>query len=220
MATLQELRDRIFAKLDDGVIQSPTQAQMDEQINLSCEYYDNDKFWFFEAIANLTLTVGDPVVSGLPADFKEFIEPNAVTVIEGQVRYPLEHITPLAYNSINSEGLGLPRWFTYEAGQLKVYYYPSQAYECNVFYRKKSTQLVNDSDSNVLTENAERLIEYKTLEDVLRDYRSDFQRAAVYEQKAKDELRQILRETYNRTATGNVSTENIVSPARREYYRY
>ena len=220
MATLKELRERIFAKLDDGVIQSPTQAQMDEQINLSCEYFDNDKFWFFEAITPLSVTIGSPVLTGLPSDFKEFIEPNAVTIIESQVRYPLEHITPLAYNSINSEGLGLPRWFTYEAGQIKVYYYPSQEYQCELFYRRKSTTLVNDDDTNVLTENAERLIEYKTLEDVLRDYRSDYQRAAVYQQKTQDELRQIKRETYNRTATGNVSTENIVSPARREYYRY
>ncbi len=221
MATLAELRTRIINKISDGDITEPTPAQVDEQLNLTIDFFENESFWFLEAVATPTATIGDPILTtGFPTDFKEFVSPNAFNVLDDQIKYPLQHITPLAYDQLDVQGQGLPRWFTFQAGQVKLYYYPDQAYSIQMFYRILVADLVNDGDTNVFTDNAERLIEYKTLSDLLRDYRSDFQRAGVYDQKVEQELQQIKRETYNRTATGNLSTENIAGSRRDNYWGY
>ena len=212
MATFAQLRTRIFSKIDDGAIQNPTTAQVDEQINLSIEYYEVGAFWFGENIANLTATIGDPILDiSSVTDFGQLIEPNALVVIEGQVRHPLVHITPLEYDLINVESQGLPRWFTFRNGQIELLWFPDQAYAMTLFYRKTYADLVNDTDTNDFTDFTERLIEYKTLADLLRDYRSDFDRAAVYDAKVVEEENKIKTQTYNRTATGNLVTENVVN---------
>lgn len=217
MATLGQLKERILSKLDDGDIQHPTTAQVTDQINSTIEYYEVNAFWFSEAISNPTLTIGDAVVP-LPSDFKQLIEPNAVVIVESQVSWPLQHITPLQYDSINTEALGLPRYYTFRNGQLELLFFPDKVYVLDLFYRKSFADLDDDADSNDFTNKAARLIEYKTLTDLLRDYRADFERAAVYEQRAEVEFNKIKKETYNRTSTGNLVTENIVSRGRDYYY--
>ena len=82
MATLSGLRTLISNKLADGDLIDPTSAQIDAQINSTIEYYETDAFWFNETIATLSTTVGNPVLSGVPADFKQEILPNGLNVIE------------------------------------------------------------------------------------------------------------------------------------------
>lgn len=220
MATLSELRTRIARKLADGNLVDPTSAEIDAQINSTIDYYETDKFWFSEDRASITLTVGSAVVPDIPSDFKQIIEPNGVVVLENQVRYPLIHLTPLEYDTINVDGIGLPRGYTYRDGQFLLWYYPDQAYTLFLFYRKTYADLVNDSDSNDFTTHAERLIEYKTLANLSMDYRFDPARAERYERQSLDEFNKIKRETYNRTATGSLLTENIVDRSSTEYYTY
>lgn len=220
MATLAQLRTRILSKLDDGDIQHPTTAQATEQINLSIEFYEAAPFWFNEAISDQTAVVGDPILPS-PSDFLQIKEPNGLVVKVNQVRYPLLKITPLEYDTINTEGRGLPRWYTFRENQFELYYYPDQAYSIAVYYQKSYADLVADGDSNDFTNFAERLIEYKTLADLLRDYRSDYERAAVYDARIKVEFNEIKTETYHKSATGNLVTENIVdSGAYGFYYGY
>jgi hypothetical protein len=44
-----------------------------------------------------------------------------------------------------------------------------------------------------------------------RDYRADDQRSATYLAQARDELASLVTETAQRTATGELSTENIAA---------
>ena len=78
--------------------------------------------------------------------------------------------------------------------------------------------MVNDNDTNDFLTYADRLIEYRTLSDLLLDYREDEERAVLYAQRAEEELRQVMAETYNRTSTGNLSTESIVDGQRNYFY--
>jgi len=221
MATLSELRTRIKNKVQDGRIVDLTDAQIDDQINLSIDFYEREKFWFLEGTATLTSVIDDPVLStGFPTDFKEFNEPNALVLVDNSTPYPMTKVSSRFFDSIDYNGSGFPRYYTYRNGQLEIYAYPDQAYTFTLNYRIDLPDLASDGDSNVMTINAERLIEYKTLEDILRDYRSDFNRSAVYEAKVEKELRNVRKETYNRTATGELTTENIISNRgyRNNYY--
>lgn len=210
MASLSDIRTRIQAKLDDGSLQRPNASEIDAQINSTIEYYENNAFWFTQAQAVLTTTVDDEVLGPVPSDFKMLVEPNPLVIEDGGVLYPLAHITSLDYDTLDVSARGRPCWFTYRNGQIELYFIPSQVYTVYLNYRKRYADLVNDSDENDFTNYADRLIEYRTLADLLYDYREDFERGAIYQGRADEELRQIKMETYNRTATGNLSTENIV----------
>lgn len=221
MATLSELRTLISNKLADGNLIDPTAAQIDAQINSTIEFYETDAFWFSEDIASLTTTAGNPVLGSIPSDFKQEILPNGLVVIEGEVFYPLNKLHPLEYDSIFiTNAQGLPRSYTYRDGQFELWYTPDQAYSIRLFYRKTFADLVNDGDSNDFTNNAPRLIEYKTIADLLRDYRSDHERAARYDLRVEVEYNKIKKETYNRTATGYLTTENLVDRYTNYYLNY
>lgn len=219
MATLVQLRNRILAKVADGDIQKPTAAQVTEQINLSIDFFENEAFWFNQTTAELTGTVNDPVLADIPEDFKQILEPNGIVVLVDQVRYTLQHIKPREFDNVDVGGTGIPRFYTYRDGQFLLYEYPDQAYPIFLWYQKKYADLVADGDSNDFTVYADRLIEYKTIADLLRDYRSDYERASDYDGgpakygrggKIHGELLAVRNETYNRTASGILQTENII----------
>lgn len=218
MASLSEIRTRILSKLDDGSIQRPTPSEVDAQINSTIDYYENNSFWFNQEIATLSTTIGNPVLANIPTDFKSIIEPNGLVIEDGNVKYPLVHINALEYDTLDVGASGRPWWYTYRNGQFELYYIPSAVYTVYLFYRKSYADLVNDADSNDFTNFADRLIEYRTLADLLLDYREDLERGALYQQRALDEFRQIKMETYDRTATGTLDTENIVDTSRTHFF--
>lgn len=211
MATLSGLRTLITNKLANADLIDPTSAQIDAQINSTIEYYETDAFWFSEEIASLSTTAGNAVLGSIPSDFKQEILPNGLTIIEGDVHYPIRKLTPLEYESVFIDNAqGLPRAYTYRKGQFELWYTPDKVYTVKLFYRKTYADLVTDGSSNDFTNNAARLIEYKTLADLLRDYRSDDERALLYDVRVEDEYNKIKKETNNRTVTGFLTTENIV----------
>lgn len=210
MATLAELRTTILGKLDDGSVQRPSSSQVDAQINSTIDFYENDSFWFTEDIATLATVAGNRALSSIPSDFKMTKEPNGLVIFQGNIKYPLVHLTPLAFDTLDVDAQGRPKWYTFRDGGFEVYYIPDQVYTINLFYSKSYVDLATDGASNDFTNNTTRLIEYRTLADLLLDYREDEERAAIYLRRAEKELTKIQTETYNRTATGNLSTENIV----------
>lgn len=221
MTTLSGLRTLISTKLADGNLVDPTATQIDAQINSTIDYYETDAFWFSEEIATINTIAGDRILSGIPDDFKQEILPNGLTVVDSQVPYPLKKLTPLQYESVFIENAtGLPRAYTYRKGRFELWYTPDKVYQMKLFYRKKYADLVDDNDTNDFTENASRLIEYKTLADLLRDYRSDTERALLYDRRVEAEYNKIKKETNNRTVTGYLTTENIVGSNNNYYSNY
>lgn len=218
MATLSELRDRILSKLDDGAVQRPNASEVVAQINSTIDYYENDGFWFTQELVELRCTPNQRILDGVPDDFKMVVEPNGLVILQGNIRYPMEHVTPLAFDTIDVDATGRPVWYTYRDGNFELYYIPDLDYRVRFFYRKRFADLVNDNDENDFTRFADRLIEYRTLADLLLDYREDEVRGAQYIARAEDELAKIQTETYNRTSTGNLSTESIVDGQRNYFY--
>ena len=218
MATLAQIRDRVLSKLDDGAVQRPDSAQVTAQINSTIDFYENSAFWFTQEIVTLQTTAGNRVLSGIPSDFKMVIEPNALVIIQGNIRYPLRHVTTLKFDTLDVDAQGRPVWYTYRDGNFELYYIPDRVYDVRLFYRKTYADLAANTDTNDFTNLAPRLIEYRTLADLLLDFREDDPRGTRYLARANEELNQIKRETYNRTSTGDLSVETIVEPDRGFFY--
>lgn len=217
MATLQQIRELILAKLDDGTVIRPNSAEVNSQINSTIRYYQNESFWFTQSEATLNTVIDSSVLTGVPSDFKMTREPNALVLMRENIPYPLSHKNPLFFDSLDYNTSGQPYIYTYRDGQFEVYSVPNQVYDIKLYYTAKFDDLVDDADTNGFTENAERLIEYRTLGDLLIDYREEDVRGNFYLQRASDELKAIKRETYNRTSTGVLSTENIVDSPQNIY---
>lgn len=224
MATLGQLRTRILAKLAEGggSVAAPTAAQVDAQINSSIKFYEEEAFWFSEATETGLTVVDDPFIP-IPTDFGQFIQPDALVIEQSQVKFPVMQVTPLAFDTINVGGNGLPLYFVYRNGTIEMYFKPNQEYIYYLHYRKTYADLVADSDTNDFTTYAERLIEYKTLADCYADYRSDAEMATYYNNKVDpsgrgSEYQSVMRQSYERSATGNLTTENVTGRSRTTLY--
>lgn len=211
MATLSELRTGIADRLANGKLIDPSSAQIDSQINSTIDYYETKNFWFSETVVDLATIAGDPILGSIPSDFKQQIQPNGLVVINGSSHIPMDKLTPLEYDTIFTDNSqGTPYAYVYRAGQFELWYTPDKVYTIKLSYRKSYADLVSDGDSNDFTIHAERLIRYKTILDLLRDYEVDMARAREYEPIVRDEYNAIKRETHERVTTGNLTTENIV----------
>lgn len=228
MATLAQIRNQVKAKLAEGggTLAAPTDSQIDAQINSVIQYYAKRVWWFSEDTVTDTLVTDDPNVP-VPDDFGEFIQPDALVIEQNNVRWPVEQVTPLQFDSLYAGGNGLPRWFKYEDGAITLYFAPNTDYTYHLHYRKTYADLVADGDENDFTVYADRLIEYRALGECYRDYRSDAEMSAVHlgpdgsgekSGTVYNELMNIRRQSYNRSATGNLTTESIVGRSRSTIY--
>jgi hypothetical protein len=215
MATLSEMRTKIAGKLSDGELLRPTSSQIDDAINSTIDYYERRYFWFQEAKDTITTNSDSTVAkyiqdSELPSDFEFQQHPNSLVLQKNNYYFPLDHVQPRKYDLLqNDVTTSYPQVYTFRDGQIELFPTPDQQYTINLYYYKTFADLSSDSDTNDFLTNAERLIEYKTMLDLLEDYKDDDKRVPIYMQKVKDEEENVYNETYNRTSTGKLSTENI-----------
>lgn len=215
MATLSTIRTRVLAKLVDagGSIGEPLASQVTAEINSVIEFYQPYNFWFNETTTTGTLTAGNAALP-IPSDFNQFLEPNALVIQQDNVRYPLEKVTPLQFDSMYAGGTGLPRFWVYRNQAITLYFTPDQAYTYYLYYNKSYAALVNDGDSNDFTNYADRLVEYRTLAECYLNYRSDPEMATAYERKANEELNRLVSQTAARSATGVLDAECVTGAIR------
>lgn len=220
MATFGELKAEIAAKLTDADLQYPTTSQIGDTINSIIKRYENKHFWFLDTFTTITLDVGDPVVpeADIPADFKSEANPGGLVIVYNQLRYPLQKVKPDIYDSVNIEGQGLPYLYTYRNKKFELYFYPDQAYTLYLNYRKFVEALVADGDDNDFTIYTDRLIVYASLEEIYSTYKRDAEMAEYYAKKTKQELDEIMSETYERTCSGTLTPDSVYSNG--TYYNY
>ncbi len=212
MATLSGLRTLIAGKIADGDLIDPTSAQIDAQINSTIDFYESDYFYFQEATAALTTVIDDRILGGIPSDFKFQEHPNSLVLVRNDFHHTLTHLTPIEFDRIRNDiSNGFPKFYTYRVDQIELSPIPSEVFTINLYYYKSYADLITGGSSNDFTTKAVRLTEYKTIADLLRDYRSDEDRAQRYDARVEIEYNQIKTDTYNRTSTGRLTTENIAA---------
>ena len=87
---------------------------------------------------------------------------------------------------------------------------PIQDYQLKFRYLKKYADLVNDSDTNDFTDNAEDLIMLHTLKNLYAEDKQDPALSAYYQQLEQDELRSILSRSDAYNASGYVAGYTIL----------
>jgi hypothetical protein len=78
--------------------------------------------------------------------------------------------------------------------------------------------LVLDADTNDFTVYADRLVVYASLEDIYATYKRDPEMASYYGGKAKDEFKEVMSETFERTASGSLTPDSSYSNG--QFYNY
>jgi hypothetical protein len=205
MVDFGTLTSRIASKLDDNYLNS----EIEDQINISITEFQQRHFWFNEAFASITLVVGSPSLPGLPADFLFELPNGGLTINYSNARFPLKKVTPIEYDKNNRQGQGRPWMYVVRNQGIEVYFYPDLDYDLELRYIKSYPTLVNPTDTNDWLNNAERLIEYRTLADMYMDYRKDDRSFATFDARADRELSNLKRENNRRLASHSLITEDI-----------
>lgn len=225
MATFGDLISEVEEKIDQtllGTSPTVTTSPAAKAINRAIKYFEPERFWFNEASTSITLTSGDPVVPSLPSDFQFEVSNGGLAINYSSTRYPIKKISVGDYDRINHQGSGLPYAYKQFGGQIDLYFYPDQAYTLELRYIKKYTDMTSVSDTNDWTNNAERLIVAKALEDLYLDRRHSNASGlyGLYAQKRQDEFQQLMDKTNQRSTTGSLQTEDVFNDGARFAYPY
>ena len=214
MATFGELISEVAEKIDQSLLGSKpttTTSPAAISINRAIDYFESERFWFNEAATSITLTKGNPTVPSLPPDFLFEVENGGLAINYSNTRRPLKRISLRDYDKVNTEGLGLPYLYKVFGGQIDLYFYPDQAYTLELRYIKKYSDMTDASDTNDWTDNAERLIVAKALEDLYLDRRHSLPAGLhdQYKQKRIDEYNRLKNKTGQLSTTGVLEAEGF-----------
>ena len=212
MATLAEIRTSIGVKLQDETFQSVSSASVDAYINDAIQFYKNQRFWFNEDEANITLNINDPVLPNVPSDFLQEVDDGGLVVVYNQFNYPVFKTTSSLYDAENIQGRGIPYVYTYRNGQFELYYFPDQAYLLKLRYLKDYPILSGDGNSNDFTVNAPNMIKYNALSRIYAESKQDDKMESYYTARANSEEASIKRRSSTLTGTGKLTLySNLLS---------
>jgi len=178
MATLAQIRARVSRKVQDPDNTAHSASVVDEEINRAVRYYSNERFWFNEKLADITLTSGNQVIPSIPSDVISVLRVNGIMLIDDQVKINLFHLLPDEFFNRDNDQTGRPSFYTYRNGEYLVFPTPNEAYPIKFRYLEKYTDLSSDSDTNDFTDNAEDLIMLHAAKNIYAEDKNDPQYAA------------------------------------------
>ncbi len=210
MATFGELKTKISKRLQDTQGTAVSTSDVADAINTAITFWKKQKLWFNEASTTISLTLGNPIISGLPSDFQFELSDNGFVIEKSKMRYILKKVPPVQYDNENIEGNGLPEIYTWKAGVFYVYPYPQEAYTTKVYYIKEYADLANDNDTNDFTINADQLIMYEALSRLHGEMRQDEKMEAYYSARAQEEFSNLSSFGKRKSGSGQLTIETIL----------
>jgi len=211
MATLKQIRDRVARKSQDSDFTSLSASVVDSEINRAIRFYQNKQFWFNEDLVTITLTAGDNVVPSLPSNLINELQVNGLTLIDNQVRIDLKKIATNIYVERNFDQTGRPDSYTFRDNQYLLLPTPQEAYPLEFRWLKKYDDLVNDSDTNDFTDNAEDLIMMHTLKNIYAEDKEDTERGMYYQTLEDNEFKALQTRNDSRLSTGELTISTILN---------
>lgn len=211
MATFAELKTRVSVALQDENNTAISSADVGQAINDAIAFYSEQRFYFNEGQATLNLTVGNPVIAGLPTDLGQLVSKNGLVLNYSNSRYELFHRSPAEYDAMNDEGSGMPGVYTERYGAYQVYPYPDQAYQVQVTYVKEYAALSGDSDTNDFTTEAPELIKYRAVSVLAAMRLQDSGLSGISKGFEDLEAIRLTRKTRKIKSTGSLSVNTILS---------
>lgn len=210
MATLQQIRENVSRKLQDPDNTSRSAATVDLEINRSVRYYQNYRYWFNEELITISLVAGQKTVPNIPTDLLSELYVNGLMLIDSQVKINLLKLAPNDFAQRDQDQTGRPYYYTYKDDTYLLLPVPQIAYDLELRYLKAPTLLVNDSDTNIFTVNAEDLIMLHTLKNIYSEDKQDIELGSYYGNLEAIELKTIEERTNNRNASGYLQSHSIL----------
>lgn len=210
MATLAQLRTRVSRKLQDPDNTFRAASVIDDEINRSIDYYQNERFWFNEELATITLTADTQTVPSIPSDLNSPLMVNGLTLVDAQVKIDLVHIPPNQFVSMDQDQTGRPEYWTYRDGSFLLLPTPSSAYSLIFRYLKTYTDLSADGDTNDFTTYAPDLIMLHTLKNLYAEDKQDSEYGLMFSELERVELKSLKRRTEGYNATGKLQVDTIL----------
>lgn len=177
-------------------------------INQSIAYWKFRRFWFNEATSQVTLTEGNPSIPLTDNFLCPSIQDDGFNILYGNVKYPLVKVDIATMDSLFlSNGYGLPRWYARMANlEYQVYPIPDTNYTTDLYQLNDYPYLINPTDSNDFTNNAERLVALWALANLASELRQDTPGTGdYYRQAAQDEYRNLRVLTNKKNAAGKLT---------------
>lgn len=211
MADLQTIRNRVARKVQDPDFSGGlTSAVVDEEINRSVRFYEKYRFNFNEDLSNITLTANQKVVPSLPSDLSSPLYVNGLMLIDNQVKITLQKLLPTDFFNYDQDQTGRPYYWTYRDNEFLLLPVPQEAYTLTFRYLKSYSDLVNDTDTNDFTDNAEDLIMLHTVKNLYAEDKQDPESAAYYQALEDTELKSILERSNDFNSSGYFTIDTIV----------
>lgn len=211
MATFGGIKTNVQRNLKNET-RTDIDAIIGSAVNDAIRFFAQEKLWFLFNTSEITLTSGNQVVPSLPSDFG-FDEYTSLTVTDNGQPYILTKKTLGEFNLYNTSDTGIPKIYTWRNDQLLVYPAPSSSsMVLTLNYFSKTPDLVNDSDTNVWTINAPKLIEAKATAYLKNDLESASGEETTYNNRASTELAQLRKYTNRKRKTGKSRPHGATRP--------
>lgn len=212
MATFGEINTWVSKRLQDPNNTAVSSSDVGEMINQAVKYWKNERFYFNEETGTVTILKSNAQIP-LPPDWLVPAIDDAFVIEYSGIRYPLKKVSESQYNAMYlSNGIGQPFWFAKLANSgYQVYPIPDRDYTLRYFMVRDYADLVNNSDSNDFTTEAEFLTKYTALAYGSRDFRQDSEMYNSFMQQAMMEEENLLVTTRKDNATGSLTISSTLT---------
>jgi hypothetical protein len=210
MATFGQIQTYISARLLDPSNTAVSVSTVNSAINDAIRYWKFRRFWFNQGFSTQTLTTQSPIIP-LPDDFLVEVPEDGFVISYSNLRWPLTKSLPRQFDDVYLDnGYGRPTIYTRKQGNYTCYFIPDRDYTLFVYYLKLYDDLVNESDTNDFTDNAERLIELWTLANLHAELRQDDKMEAYYRAAAMDEFNNLELFTAKANPSGRLVIDSYL----------
>ncbi len=169
-------------------------------------YWQNDRYWFneYRVTGAFSTVVGQEFYTSADwADIATIQHIDKLSILISQNRYFMVGRTEQFMEdiSMNRQWTGQPVDYSYYNFQLRFYPIPNGVYPVNVLGTRMADPLVDDSDTNIWTEEGEQLIRATAKWFLYRDTILDDAKAASMERSAGQQSSNMKAATFKKSAT-------------------
>jgi hypothetical protein len=158
MTTLLDLQNRIASDLTRSDLTSQIAYAVSDAVN----FYARERFWFNMSRSLTFNTVPSQIAYGVNdyAVIPLLVRIDAMFVPQAQSIIPLDRYEPPDFEMLNNAvtGGGIPKAFTYVDQTIRLWPMPNAAFTMIIHAHYKFPPLVNPTDTNSWTTDAEELI--------------------------------------------------------------
>ena len=192
------------ARINDELAIPALAARVPNAIQAAIRFYESERFWFLEGESTAN-TVDGQQAYAMPTDF---LEPDALTILQGNIRYPMKRRpwSWLRRHNIDTNLTTLPQEWAYYADQIWLYPVPDAIYEIQMSFLKRLAAISAFADTNAWMTHGEELIRERAKYDLVRQGPArDLELAAFLKVCVNDAFRNLRGKSEQKIATGRLS---------------